>query len=346
MERLSADVAQITPNSRPFQTGQTSRNCCFYKAPHCTIGGSEGNILKHKKILVTGSSGLIGTAVGAVLASQGHEVRRFDIADQKDGFGDILAPTDLDVAMRGCTGVIHLAAVSRVIWGEQNPEKCHATNVIGTRNIIDCMRSNEQPPWLIFGSSREVYGQSRALPVAESDPLQPMNHYARAKVEAEQAVKQAMEAGLRASVLRFSTVYGAIADHADRVIPAFCRAAIRDLPLRVDGATNSLDITHITDVAECISNVAKRLSEGKSLAPMHLTTGQGTSLAELAHAVRRLARSKSEIITTAPRDFDVSNFIGDPKFAEAQIGWQPRIPLEAGLKKLISQFREQGTVAS
>jgi UDP-glucose 4-epimerase len=314
------------------------------KVLHCTTCGPEGNILKHEKILVTGSSGLIGTAVCAALEAQGHEVRRFDIADQQDGFGDILAPTGLDVAMKDCTGVVHLAAVSRVIWGERDPERCRETNVVGTRNVIDRLRSSDPRPWLIFGSSREVYGQSSVLPVAESDPLQPMNHYARSKVDAERAVKQAMGAGIRASVVRFSTVYGAIADHADRVIPAFCRAAISGLPLRVEGATNSLDITHVADVANCISNVANCLSEGKSLEPMHLTTGQGTSLSDLAHAVVHLARSESEIITTAPRDFDVTNFIGDPKFAETQISWCPRIPLEIGLMDLISQFRGKDAV--
>lgn len=315
------------------------RKVLLSKAPHSTRCGPEGNNLKHEKILVTGSSGLIGTALCAVFESQGHEVRRFDIADQQNGFGDILSPTDLDVAMKDCTGVVHLAAVSRVIWGERDPEKCRETNVVGTRNVIGRLRSSDLRPWLIFGSSREVYGQSSVLPVAESDPLQPMNHYARSKVEAEQAVKQAMGAGIRASIVRFSTVYGATADHADRIIPAFCRAAINDLPLRVEGATNCLDITHVADVADCISNVANCLSEGKPLEPMHLTTGQGTTLSDLAHTVVHLAQSKSEIITTAPRDFDVTNFIGDPKFAETQIGWRPRIPLETGLKELISQFR-------
>tara|TARA_R110002096_G_scaffold433101_1_gene651215 strand:- start:12783 stop:13691 length:909 start_codon:yes stop_codon:yes gene_type:complete len=300
--------------------------------------------LKHGKILVTGSSGLIGTAVCAALESRGHAVRRFDIADHQDGAGDILAPTDLNAAMKDCTGVIHLAAVSRVIWGERDPERCHKTNVVGTRNIIDRLRSGDQRPWLIFGSSREVYGQSRVLPVAENAPLQPMNHYARSKVEAERAVKQAVNAGLRASVIRFSTVYGTIADHADRVIPAFCRAAISGLPLRVEGDTNRLDITHVADVADCISKVVNHLSEGKSLEPMHLTTGLGTSLSDLARRVVHLARSESEIITMAPRDFDVAAFIGDPGFAGAQIGWRPTVPLELGLRELISRFQGKDAV--
>lgn len=296
--------------------------------------------MSQETILVTGSSGLIGTALCAVLKSQGHEVRKFDLTDQRGGFGDILSPNDLNTAMKGCTGVIQLAAVSRVIWGEHEPEKCFETNVIGTHNVIDCLRSNDLQPWLILGSSREVYGQSRALPVSESDPLQPMNHYARSKVAAEQAVRQAQEAGIRTSILRFSTVYGTIADHADRVIPAFCRAAIMNLPLRVEGTENCLDITHVTDVADCIANVVNSLARGQSFEPMHLTTGLGTSLSDLASAIIDLAVSKSEIITTPPRDFDVVNFIGDPTFAESQVGWRPKTMLETGLVELISRFRE------
>lgn len=301
--------------------------------------------MAREKILVTGSSGLIGTAVCAVLEAQGHRVRRLDIADQHDGHGDILAPADLDVAIKDCTGVVHLAAVSRVVWGERDPARCHATNIIGTRNVLDRVVSSDLRPWLIFGSSREVYGQSLALPVGARAPLQPMNHYARSKVAAEQAVTQAMEAGICASIVRFSTVYGAITDHADRVIPAFCRAALRGLPLRIEGAANSLDITHVADVANCLADVANRLAAGKALEPMHLTTGNATSLTDLAHVVVRLAQSDSDLIAAPPRDFDVANFVGDPGFANSQIGWQPRIPLEAGLAELIAQFRAKANLS-
>jgi len=296
--------------------------------------------VKRETILVTGSSGLIGTAICAHLKARGYGVRRFDIADQRGGYSDIRVAADLDAAVTGCTGVVHLAAVSRVIWGQRDPKICHETNVIGTRTLIDRLRSSTRRPWLILGSSREVYGQARDLPVTEGHPLQPMNHYARSKLQAEQAVMQARDAGLRAAVLRFSTVYGTVADHADRVIPAFCRAAVGGHPLRVEGAMNALDITHVTDVAACIAKLADRLAEGKAFQPMHLTTGHGTTLSELAQTVVRLARSDSEILTTAPRDFDVTTFIGDPGLAEVQIGWHPQVALESGLRDLIGQFQQ------
>ncbi|WP_323035529.1 NAD-dependent epimerase/dehydratase family protein [Pararhodobacter sp.] len=301
--------------------------------------------MMRETILVTGSSGLIGTAVCADLERRGHVVRRFDIADQGGGYGDIRVPSALGAALDGCTGVIHLAGVSRVIWGERDPAACHATNVIGTRTVLACVRQSDLPPWVIFGSSREVYGQSPTLPVTESAPLRPMNHYARSKVQAEHEVTRAREAGVRAAILRFSTVYGSALDHADRVVPAFCQAALRGQPLRIDGETNSLDITHVTDVAACIANVATRLSEGQSLAPMHLTTGQATPLIDLARRVIQIAQSPSEVVLAEPRNFDVASFVGDPRLAMAQVGWQPVTPLNAGLHALLAQLRAANRAA-
>ncbi|WP_157133105.1 NAD-dependent epimerase/dehydratase family protein [Roseobacter sp. SK209-2-6] len=302
--------------------------------------------MKFQKILVTGSSGLIGTALCSTFESLGHEVRRFDITDTNGGFGDVLSPANLASAMVDCTGVVHLAAVSRVIWGQEDPEGCYLTNVIGTQNVIDQLRASALQPWLIFGSSREVYGQSNLLPVTENTPLRPMNDYARSKVAAEKAVQRVGEDGFRTAVLRFSTVYGSASDHRDRVIPAFCRAALSNHPLRVEGAANILDITHVSDVADNIMNVVRSLSAGKSLDPMHLTTGQGTSLMDLAHSVVRLSQSDSEIVTATSRDFDVKQFVGDPKLAETLTDWCPGFSLELGLMELISQYRRKDAVVS
>lgn len=87
-------------------------------------------------------------------------------------------------------------------------------------------------------------------------------------------------------------------------------------------ATNCVDITHVEDVAGCVANVAERLSAGSSLKPLHLITGQGITLSDLAQTVVRLTGSTSEIVTVAPRDFDVARFIGDPGFATALNGWR------------------------
>ena len=299
-----------------------------------------------QKVLVTGSEGLIGSSLCVVLEASGYVVRRFDIRGEGEAFGDICDRGVLMSAMDDCSGVIHLAAVSRVVWGEKDPQKCTETNVSGTANVISCAHACAhacaQAPWLVFGSSREVYGQSDQLPVTERSKLQPMNHYARTKVAAEQLVSKAKQAGLVSSILRFSTVYGSVHDHHDRLVPAFCRAAIAGSNLRIDGKNNSLDITHVDDVCAAIVKVVEVLASGRALPPMHFTSGSPTRLLSLAKLIIGLSLSESDVDFEPPRSFDVANFLGDSNLARREVGWEAKTPLKVGLEKLISELTSRG----
>ena len=173
-----------------------------------------------------------------------------------------------------CDGVIHLAAVSRVIWGERDPELCWATNVDGLRNVLDVAHRQPRKPWMIFASSREVYGQPSVLPASEETPREPVNVYGRSKVMGEELIEAARLDGLRASVIRLSNVYGSTTDHADRVVPAFARAAVLGHSLRVEGAEHTFDFTHISDVAQGIVALVSRLDDGQCAPPpIHFTYG-------------------------------------------------------------------------
>lgn len=129
-------------------------------------------------ILITGSEGLIGTALCELLAAQRTLVRRFDLKKQLD----VCEREVVRASVEGCTGIIHLAAVSRVIWGEREPERCWQTNVEGTRNILQAAAASARKPWVIFASSREVYGHAQQLPATEDAPLAPCNVYGRTKL--------------------------------------------------------------------------------------------------------------------------------------------------------------------
>ena len=133
------------------------------------------------KILIAGSSGLVGVALRAALEARGFDVAGLDVQAVGADAGDVRDIDDVRRAMMGCDGVVHLAAVSRVVWGERDPDLCEATNVGGLRNLIEVLSSEDKSPWLIFASSREVYGQPQTLPVTEDAPLRPMNVYGNSK---------------------------------------------------------------------------------------------------------------------------------------------------------------------
>ncbi len=292
-------------------------------------------------ILLTGSRGLIGSALAPKLSDTGYHVRQFDIrADQASHRGDVLNRQALFDAARCCCGLIHLAAVSRVVWGERDPELCMGTNVDGTKNVIAAALESPARPWILLASSREVYGQPQHLPATEETPLRPMNVYARSKVAAERALGEARKAGARTAVVRFSNVYGSTADHADRVVPAFARAAARGAAIRLDGAEHTFDFTHVDDVARGVVSVVALLERGEDRMPaVHFVSGNPTTLNGLAELAMELGGRALTVEHAPARTYDVARFYGDPSRAERLLSWRPLVSLRVGVDRLIGDYR-------
>ena len=292
-------------------------------------------------ILITGSEGVVGRALRAALAWRGTEVVGLDLRGSCGEAGDVREARCVRDSVADCRGIVHLAAVSRVVWGERDPQACRDVNVGGLRNVIEAAVESTRRPWLLFASSREVYGQPDHLPVTEDAPLRPVNVYGRCKAEGERLVEAARAAGLRAAVVRLSNVYGSPRDYPDRVVPAFAGAAARGSALRVEGEDNVFDFTHLDDAVRGLVALIGLLSEGGAPPPIHLLTGRPTTLGRLAALAVELAGTEAPIVRALPRPFDVLRFHGDPSRARKYLGWVPRVGLEEGVGRLIHDFRRE-----
>ncbi len=295
------------------------------------------------KILITGSEGLIGTAIFERLKKLNIDTIHFDkkFPLTHPYYGDILNKDKLEAAVADCDGIVHLAAVSRVIWGEKNPELCWKTNYEGTCSVVESALLSPKKPWILYASSREVYGKPPVLPAIEETPYNAINIYGESKIEAEKAILGAREKGLQTAIVRYSNVYGSLNDHHDRVIPAFCKAAATGSPIRVDGFSNTFDFTYIDDVVEGTLKIVSLLCEGKNpLPPFHLTTGQETSLREAAELANQIGKKQSEIIEAPSRQYDVPNFCGDSTKTRNILGWNPKVGIEEGIERLTKLFQK------
>lgn len=294
------------------------------------------------RILITGVKGLIGSALKHMLRQLDVDVIGIDIRldCQDPEYGDILNRELLFQLIHNVDGIVHLAAVSRVIDGENNPDLCWKTNVEGTQNIIDAALSYDHTPWVLYASSREVYGQPQTLPVKESIPLEPINIYGKSKHAAEKIIQKAQETGLAAAIVRFSNVFGSVHDYPDRVIPAFCRAAAEGSNIRVDGNHNLFDFTHLDDVIQGILSLIRLLtSTGEPVPPIHLTSGIATSLGEAAKIAQKESSHPIQIIEAPSRSFDVSTFWGDTHRSQEILHWKACVNVEDGMRRLINQYR-------
>ncbi len=208
-------------------------------------------------VLVTGAFGNIGRSTVTELLVQGHRVRCFDVpnrankrsARQFEGevevvWGDLRCPDEVAKAVPGQEAVIHLAFIIPKLSvtgfeSEDFPDWAREINVGGTQTLIAAMEADPRPAKLLFASSYHIYGrtQDRPPPRTAADPVQPLEHYAQHKVEAEALVRSS---NLEWTILRLA---------AALPIKMKLDPGMFDIPL-----DNRMEWVHTRDVGLAFSN--------------------------------------------------------------------------------------------
>ncbi|MDP3052501.1 MAG: GDP-mannose 4,6-dehydratase [bacterium] len=292
------------------------------------------------KILLTGGSGYVGTCLRRKL---GHiySFINYDIKNNpKDDVRDLAR---LERAVRGVSGVIHLAAISRPKVAFIDPHTCLTTNIGGTANVLEAVRKKNPKAWVVFSSSREVYGGHTKFPVTEKSLRLPLNAYAVSKVAGEDLMQQyARNYGLRALILRFCGVYTGADDILDRVIPRFIILALKNKPITLEGngKKKMFDFVYIDDV---INGVNKTIGYVKNKPngfcdDFTLSANNPISLYDLAKLIIKITESRSKIVNIPERSYDVSGFWGSYTKAKKHLGWEPKVNFENGLVKSIKEI--------
>src|SRR5881398_2781208 len=305
------------------------------------------------RILITGGNGFIGSHLAEKLLARGDTVSLLDLKfnantrflDCEKIRGDIRDYQTVREAVDVKDVIIHLAAVSRVAWGQQDPFNCWLTNQVGTINVLEASNKAASNPVLLEASSREVYGEPLYLPVNEGHPKRPKSVYGLTKLCAEKAcLSYSKSSGLDPSVnhviMRFSNVYGSERDLPERVIPKFMNKALRGEDIILYGGDQILDFTFIDDTVSGIMKAysASLRGDGSILGEdFHFVTGRGVSVSELARMTIGIVGSGSKIIREAANSFEVRRFIGDPSKAEKMLGYRPIVNLEHGLRVLMER---------
>ena len=142
--------------------------------------------------------------------------------------------------------------------------------------------------------------------------------------------------------LRFSNVYGHPSDHKTRLVNAFIIQALKAEPLEIHGGGQLFDFTHIDDTAVAIFTAAEMLHDvNESLPPIHVLPGDAVAIEDLAAMVISITDSKSEIVYTPGRDYDVERFHGDPSRMNEILGYKCSTDIRTGLEKFAKLHRNK-----
>ena len=303
---------------------------------------------KHMKILLTGSSGFIGCSLKKFLEKKGVKVISYDSQDvPPNSIKDFL---NLKSKTEEVDGIIHLAALSQPKLTQQDPLNCVDINIGGTVNVLESARFHKREnghPWVIFCSSREVFGQTEILPLTEETPRNPNNIYGLTKATGEDLCRIfSKDYGLKTRVLRFTSVYSGKDDQMDRVIPRFIIQAAKNEPLIINGTGEEMfDFTYIDDIVggiwACVQDVQKNQ---KSYDDFILSAGKPVFLKDLAGIIIEETKSKSEIKYIETRSYSTNRCYADCRKAKEILGFEAKTTIREGLKLVIQEFKKENII--
>ena len=311
------------------------------------------------KILVTGSSGQIGTNLALRLLADGHEV--FGVDKRENPWVGTTFPTLLQdlaghySAFRGGINgveypkvdlVVHLAAHAKVHQLVRQPHRA-LENAIMTFNVLEFARGMNLP--IVHSSTREVYGDvHRFEEYAEeaADFAFTESPYSASKIASEAFIySYARCYGLRYLVFRFSNVYGRYDSdlwRMDRVLPLWMHQLSRGEAITIFGGDQKvLDFTYVDDCVDGIARGVYALAAGTAgNETINLAYGQGNTLVRAAELIAQALGVEPTINLAPSLVGEVTHYVADVRKARDVLDWTPKTPLDDGIPQAVAWFKE------
>jgi UDP-glucose 4-epimerase len=302
------------------------------------------------RALVTGGGGFIGSHLVDRLLADGYAVDVADdfstgsVANLADAFAtrrchavtaDITSPGFADwVAMRRPDVVFHLAAQIDVRASVAEPVRDAHVNVLGTVNVLEAAHRADVRK-VVNVSSVAIYGNPATLPVREDvTPVSPLSPYAASKLSAETYCHQYRQLhSLPTTTVVLTNVYGPRQRRGTSAVAIWSEAMLASQPTYLYGDGNVRDYLFVEDAVDAIVRAANPL-----VTAGRVTVGSGIAVTdrELHDAVAAAVGMQRDPEVRTRRHGDVTAMVVDPTEAKETLGWEPRIPLDAGIKATLA----------
>ncbi|HSV42368.1 MAG TPA: SDR family oxidoreductase [Methanomassiliicoccales archaeon] len=313
------------------------------------------DIIKDRRVMVTGGAGFIGSNIAQVLAEKNKvfvyddlstgKVANLDGLDAELIVGNLL---DLDLLKRSFKGmdyVFHMAALPSVPRSIDDPVASNLANENGTLNVLLAARDCNVKR-VVYASSSSVYGDTPTLPKHEDMPPNPQSPYAVSKLAAEYYCKVFTKVYRLPTVsLRFFNVFGPRQDPGSQyaaVIPKFITQAKMGRKLTIFGdGEQTRDFTYVLDVVQ--ANLRAAVSDRADGMALNVARQERISLNQLGSMI--LSHFGKELpgnVEYLPeRAGDIKHSLADIGNARSLIGYEPRYTVEEGVARTVEAMAAQ-----
>lgn len=320
--------------------------------------GMSTDWYRHRRVLITGGLGFMGTNLSATLLaldakvtvttrrpfSQVGEVPKSLVvvtADVRDGEAMEGLVRDQDV-------IFNLAGQSGAVLSMNDPLEDLDANCRGQLVLLEAVRKANPRVKIVYPGSRLEYGAALTVPVDEDHPTTPLSVHGVHKLAAEKYhVVYHRIYGLRTAVFRITNPYGAgqpfqRTDYG--IVNRFIQLALANklLPMYGDGR-QLRDYIFVGDLVEAM--LLAGASDAVNGEVFNVGSGQGISMVEMAALIiRKAGGGRIDFIPwpSLALAVETGDFVADIRKISGELGWKPRVSLEEGIERTIAAIRRGG----
>jgi NAD dependent epimerase/dehydratase len=311
-----------------------------------------------KKLLVTGAAGFIGSHVVEACVAAGYDVRAFVRYNSRNAWGwldgnpvakkievrsgDIRDYDSVFGAMKGCDGVLHLAALIGIPYSYESPLAYIRTNVEGTYNVLQAARELSLKQVLVTSTS-ETYGTAQRVPIDELHPAVGQSPYSASKIAADQlAISYHRSFALPVKIVRPFNTFGP-RQSARAIIPTIITQILAGKKeIKLGNLSPTRDLTFVKDTASAflaILGSSKLVGEAANIG-----VGEEISVGDLAAKIAKLMKAKVKISEdkqrVRPAASEVERLLSDNSKLRKATKWKPAYDLDRGLLETIAFLKE------
>ena len=297
------------------------------------------------KYAVTGGAGFIGSHLVKNLVERGNEVIVIDNLNTgkkknvKKNFKkinffevDIRDFSTIEDIIKNANGIFHEAALASVQDSFRIPDKFFDVNVKGTENIFKI--GKKLGIKVVYASSSSVYGNPISIPIKENDDKNPINPYAKTKLENDKMAEKYAKNGLKVIGLRYFNVFGpGQSKEYAGVIKLFLERIQQGLSPLINGdGLQVRDFVYVDDVVNANMLAMESNIDGKFF---NIGTGTTISILDLANMIIKFSGLKLKPIHRLAVPGDVRATQADITKAKTMLKWKPTISIQDWLKNAV-----------
>ena len=313
------------------------------------------------KIMVTGSSGFIGSHLTEYLVEKGYEVVAFDRYNSNNHYGwleqskykkkikfilgDIRDFDSVNKAMQGCDGVMHLAALIGIPYSYISPTAYIKTNVEGTLNVLESAK-NLKLKQVIITSTSEVYGTAMKKKLSEKDELKAQSPYAASKIAADQlSLSYYRSFGLPIKIIRPFNTFGP-RQSARAVIPTIITQALTNKKIKIGNLNATRDFLFVEDLCSAYEKILK--SNKLFGEVVNVGVNSEISIKNLIVKISKILKIKLISVVEKqrirPKKSEVNRLNCNNEKLKKLTNWKPKYKVDEGLVKMIEWIKKDNNI--